>query len=92
MVLSGATSTGLKTPLIVTDESLRIDQHVYLTMLKEEVVPWVSEVIEDEGIIFQQDGAISHPHSRNVSGTVQREFQGILAQGTMAPSSPDYGR
>ena len=37
-----------------------MNQHVFLNMLEDKVVPWVSKVIGDEGIILQQDGATSH--------------------------------
>ena len=60
MVWAGVTSTGLKTPLIIIDKGVKINQHVYLNMLNNKVVPLVSEVIGDVGITLQQVGATSH--------------------------------
>ena len=69
MVWAGVTSTGLKTPLIFIEDGVKINQHVYLKMLKDKVVPWVRKVTGNEGITFQQDGATSHT-ARLVQGTV----------------------
>ena len=41
MVWAGVTTTGLKTPLIFIEASVKINQHAYMKMLKGEVVPWV---------------------------------------------------
>ena len=39
MVWAGITVTGLKTPLIFIDAGVKIDQNVYLNILKNDVVP-----------------------------------------------------
>ena len=39
MVWAGVTSTGLKTPLIFIDASVKTKQHLFLHMLKDEVTP-----------------------------------------------------
>ena len=51
-------------------------------MLKDNVVFWVKKVTENKGITLQQDGATSH--SQIGPGLVQRQFQVLLAQRTMA--------
>ena len=60
MVWAGATSKGLKTPLIFIDEGVKINQTVYRRMLEEKVLPWVQEVVGEQGVTLQQDGATSH--------------------------------
>ena len=55
MVWAGVTSTGDKTPLIFIEERVKINRHVHLNMLKEQL---------ESGITFQQDGAT--PHTANL--------------------------
>lgn len=74
----GDMSTSFKYPLICIDESVIINQHVYLNKLEEKVVTWVSEVNEDEEITLQQDEATSHS-ARMVQELVQGQFHGILS-------------
>ena len=60
MVWAGATSKGLKTPLIFIEEGVKINQTVCRRMLEEKVLPWVQEVVGEQGVTLQQDGATSH--------------------------------
>ena len=60
MVWAGATSKGLKTPFIFIEEGVKINQTVYRRMLEEKVLPWVQEVVGEQGVTLQQDGATSH--------------------------------
>ena len=60
MVWDGVTDSGLKVPLIFIEEGFKINQHVYLHMLKETVHPWFVIGTEPGRITFQQDGARSH--------------------------------
>ena len=60
MVWAGTTSKGLKTPLIFIEEGVKINQTVYRRMLEEKVLPWVQEVVGEQGVTLQQDGATSH--------------------------------
>ena len=55
MVWAGVTLTGDKTPLIFIEERVKINRHVHLNMLKEQL---------ESGITFQQDGAT--PHTANL--------------------------
>ena len=59
MVWGGVTSTGEKTPLIFIEEGVKVNQHVYLKMLKEKLVPWIDVTFREDGITLQQ-GATSH--------------------------------
>ena len=60
MVWAGVTSCGQKTPLIFINQGVKINQHVYLEMIKNKVLPRVDETFGNTGVTFQQDGAISH--------------------------------
>ena len=59
MVWGGVTSTGEKTPLIFIEERVKVNQHVYLKMLKEKLVPWIDVTFREDGITLQQDRATS---------------------------------
>ena len=59
MVWAGVTYSRLKTPFTFI-KGVKINQHVYLHMLKETVHPWVISETEPDGITFQQDSATSH--------------------------------
>ena len=41
MVLAGVTSSGKKSPPFFIDEGVKVNQHVYLNMLEDQLVPWV---------------------------------------------------
>ena len=41
-------------------EGVKINQHVYLEMLKEKLVPWIDAKVGEDGITHQKDGATSH--------------------------------
>ena len=41
VVWGWVTLTGEKTPLIFIEEGVKVNQHVYLKMLKEKLVPWI---------------------------------------------------
>ena len=88
MVWAGATATGLKTPLIFIEEGVKINQHVYLKMLKDTALPWVNEVAGEEGITFQQDGATSHT-AKMVQEWCEANFKSFWSKEFLPPSSPD---
>ena len=75
MVWAGATSKGLKTPLIFI-EGVKINQTVYRRMLEEKVLPWVQEVVGEQGVTLQQDGATSHT-ANSVQAWCRCNFKGF---------------
>ena len=56
MVWAGVTSSGQKSPLIFVEDGVKINQHAYLDMLRDKVLPWVDSLPGDEGVTLQQDG------------------------------------
>ena len=88
MVWAGVTSSGLKTPLIFIDVGVKINQHVYLDMLKDKVFPWVQKAMGETGITFQQDGATSHT-AKKVQDWCKSNFKSFWTKELWPPSSPD---
>ena len=87
MVWAGVTSCGLKTPLIFIKEGVKINQHVYLGLLRDQVVPWVQSTIGDSGLTLQQDGATSHS-AKMVQSFCKEHFKGFWPKDLWPPSSP----
>ena len=88
MVWAGATSKGLKTPLIFIEEGVKINQTVYRRMLEEKVLPWVQEVVGEQGVTLQQDGATSHT-ANLVQAWCRCNFKGFWEKELWPSSSPD---
>ena len=78
MVWAGATSKGLKTPLVFIEEGVKINQTVYRRMLEEKVLPWVQEVVEEQGVTLQQDSATSHMANSVQAWTQGRTFSSSI--------------
>ena len=51
---------GMKTPLIVILEGLKVNKEVYMNILASEVVPWVKEQRWEHGFCLQADGVPVH--------------------------------
>ena len=88
MVWAGVTSTGEKTPLIFIEEGVKINQHVYLNMLKKQLVPWINATFKESGITLQQDGATSHT-ANLVQEWCNKNMAGFWTKELWPPSSPD---
>ncbi|XP_076067677.1 uncharacterized protein LOC143040467 [Oratosquilla oratoria] len=88
MVWGGVTSTGQKTPLIFIDEGVKVNQHVYLKMLKEKLVPLIDATFGEDGITLQQDGATSHT-ANIVQKWCKENMAGFWPKELWPPSSPD---
>ena len=46
MVWAGVASTGEKTPLFFIEEGVKVNQHVYVELLRNKLVPWVNTTLE----------------------------------------------
>ena len=88
MVWAGVTSCGRKTPLIFIPEGVKVNQHVYLAMLRDQVKPWIDSNDWPSSYIFQQDGAPSHT-SNLVQKWCSTNFEGFWDKNQWPPSSPD---
>ena len=83
MVWAGATSTEGKTPLIFIEEGVKMNQHVYLDLLRNKLIPWINATFGESGVILQQDGVTSHTANR-VQEWCKRNMTGFLVEGIMA--------
>ena len=59
MVWPGVTLCERKTRFVFIDQGFKINQQVYLDMLKNTVVSWVEKTMGDNRIAIQQDRATS---------------------------------
>ena len=78
MVLAGE-----RTPIILIEDGVRINQHVYLIMLNDQLVPWVNATFQECGITLQQDGATSNT-ANLVQERCNKKMTGFLDKGVMA--------
>ena len=85
MVGAGVTSCGLKTPLIFIEEGVKINQHVYLGLLRDQVVSWVQNTIGDGSLTLQQDGVTSHS-AKMVQSFCKDHFKGFWPKDPWPPS------
>ena len=60
MVWVGVASTGEKDSLFFIEEGVIVNQHVYLELLRDKLVPWVNTTFGESRITLQKDGATSH--------------------------------
>lgn len=59
MVWAAVASDGTKSPLVFIKEGVKVNSQVYLKMLEEHLLPWLTASFPD-GYVFTQDGAPSH--------------------------------
>ena len=88
MVWAEVTSTGEKTLLIFIEEGVKVNQHVYLNLLKNKLVPWINATFGESEIILQQDGATFHT-ANCVQEWCKRNMTGFWPKELGPPSSPD---
>ena len=88
MVWAGIMSSGLKTPLVFVEDGVKINQHVYLKMLKEKVVPWMNTLALKNNLTLQQDGATAHT-AKIVQAWCKENFTAFWSKEMWPPSSPD---
>ena len=88
MVWAGLTFTGEETLLIFIEEGIKVNQHVYLDLLKNKLVPWINATLGETGSILQQDGSTSHTANR-VQDWCKRNTTGFWLKELWPLSSPD---
>ena len=88
MVWTGVTSSGLNTPLIFVEDGVKINQHVYLGILKDKVVPWTNALTLNNSLTLQQDGEIAHT-AKIVQAWCTRNFTAFWFMEIWPPSSPN---
>ncbi len=74
MVWAGMMSDGNKMPLVFMPEGMKINKEVYITILKDHVLPWIWESYSSVHFTFQQDSAPAHG-PRLFKPSVRQTFQ-----------------
>ena len=87
MVWAAVASDGTKSPLVFIKEGVKVNSQVYLKMLEEQVLTWVTESFPG-GYVFTQDGAPSHT-SNVTQQWCKSHFKGFWDKNMWPPSSPD---
>ncbi|QQP49253.1 Putative dde superfamily endonuclease [Caligus rogercresseyi] len=88
MVWAGVMSDGKKSPLIFVPEGVKINKEVYLSMLNDQVLPWIKAKYGETFFTFQQDSAPAHG-SKLVQEWCKQNFPAFWDKFTWPPSSPD---
>ena len=88
MVWASVTTCGLKTPLFFIEQGVKVNQNVYLTILKDLVIHWAERNLGDSGVTLQQDGATSHT-AKLVQSFCKDNFKGFWSKDLWPPSLPD---
>ena len=88
MVWAGGTSNGLKTPLSFVEDGVKVNQHVYLDMLKNRVLPWINSLPGNQAVTLQQDGATAHT-AKMVQAWCKDNFNSFWSKEFWSPFSPD---
>ena len=91
MAWADVNSTGEKTPLIFIEKGVKINQHVYLNLLKKQLIPWINRMFKETGITLQQDGATSYTANvvQGQYGRCKDNTAGFWGKDLRPPSSPD---
>ena len=77
---------GQKSPLIFVEDGVKINQHVYLDMLKNKVLPWVDTLPGDESVTLQQNGAAART-AKLVQAWCKENFKSFWSKGLWPLSS-----
>ena len=88
MVWDEVTFIWEKTPLIFIEEGVKVNQHVYLDLFKNKLVPWINATLGESGIILQQDRATSHT-ANSLLEWCKRNMTGSCPKELWPTSSPD---
>ena len=65
-----------------------MNQHIYLNMLEDKLVPWVNTKFGKTGVTLQQDIAMSHT-ANCVQEWCKKNMVGFWSKYLWPPSSPD---
>ncbi|KAG1662924.1 Transposable element Tcb2 transposase [Nymphon striatum] len=87
MVWAAVSSDGRKSPLVFIEQGTKVNSVVYMKLLEENVLPWVTQAFGDN-YVFIQDGAPSHM-SNVTQQWCKSHFSGFWDKNAWVPSSPD---
>ena len=81
-------SNGLKTLLIFVEDGIKVNQHVYLDMLKNRVLPWINSLPGNQVVTLQQDRATAYT-TKKVQAWCKDNFKSFWSK-ELWPPSPDF--
>ena len=82
MVWARVTSTEEKTPLFLIEKGLKVNQHVYLELLRKKLVPWMNAAVRKVELPSSRTGP--HPTQPIFSKNDVRRIWQVLAKGIVA--------
>lgn len=89
MVFGLVASDGKTMDPVFIQEGLKVNTHVYLGILKNHVLPWITSTYgKDANIVFQQDGAPAHT-SKKTQMWLKDNMPQFWSKEMWPPSSPD---
>ena len=88
IVWAGVTSTGEKNSPIFIEEGVKMNQNIYLNMLKEQLVSWINATFKESGMTIQQDGATSRA-ANLVQEWGNKKIEDLWTKEIWPPSSSD---
>lgn len=89
MVFGLVASDGRKMDPVFIKEGLKVNTDVYLEILKDHVLPWITSTYDEEtNVVFQQDGAPAHT-SKKTQNWLSENMPRFWSKTMWPPSSPD---
>lgn len=88
MMLGVIASNGKKMPPVFIPQGLKVNQHVYMDILKTRVKPWIDEEFPGVPVTWQQDGAPAHT-AKLTQTWLEENLPGYWDKNMWPPSSPD---
>ena len=88
MVFSVVSSEGRIMPPHIFEVGLKVNNKVYLDVLKSVVIPWCNQVASGRPWVWQQDSALAHK-SKETQAWLQMECYDFVPFSHWPPSSPE---
>jgi hypothetical protein len=74
--------------LVFVEEGVKIDRYVYMTMLREHLLPWANDLFDGKEWCFQQDTAPAHK-ANETQEFLSEECPDFITKAEWPPYSPD---
>ena len=88
MVFEVISSEGHVMPPHIFEAGLRVTSEIYLTVMKEVVLPWIKKVAKDRPWVWQQDSAPCHVSKKSLEWLAENCYD-FISKDIWPPSSPD---
>ena len=71
------------------EDGVKVNQHVYLDILKNRVLPWINLLPGNQAVTLQQDAATAHINGSMVQAWCKDNFKSFWSKEGWPPFSPD---